>query len=377
MDLEKMGLTRSSTSRRNFLRASAALGILGATSPLLAACGSSSSPADGATTNPTPASGSSATAASSASDSTSSAVDPSIGAGKTIAVANNGTAPYSQFFCSGILQAVAGTGYQVSIHTANLDVATELTNLTTVVSQGVAGIVNLPVSVSSSEQGAKLASAAGIPITNALWAGSDSADQYWTAVADLDSVAGGQMIGDWLKANTKPGKIVVVQGIVGQGFSERIDEGLDKSLSGSGYEIVVRQQGYFDRSKAIGVVQDALQAHPDLSIVVDYAAVMGDGISQYLQQHGLSNLTHVTSDGDEEMMEWIKTPYLSAVRYYSAAQTGLLCAQAIRDKLEKGSTEFKLPVFQKVVTGDDIAATLAQVPMSYPDLFDKVTAAGF
>ena len=204
----------------------------------------------------------------------------------------------------------------------------------------------------------------------AIWAAEGPLDAYLDGVSSLDSAGGGQMIGEWLVEHGTPGKTIVVQGVVGQGFSERIDEGLDKALEGSGFDVVVREQGFFDRNKAIGVVERALQAHPDATTIVSYAAAMGDGISSYLQQNKVDGVTHVTSDADKEMLDWLKTPYLSATRYYSAAETGLLAGQVVRASLENENFEFNNPVFQTMMTADDADATVRDHPMSYPE-FDS------
>ena len=76
---------------------------------------------------------------------------------------------------------------------------------------------------------------------------------------------GGTLIGEYLKEKLPTGgKICVVQGIVGQGFSELIDQGLDAAIAGTDFEVVAREQGFFDRTKAVAVVETAFQANPDL-----------------------------------------------------------------------------------------------------------------
>ncbi|MFC7658366.1 substrate-binding domain-containing protein [Pseudonocardia benzenivorans] len=163
-----------------------------------------------------------------------------------------------------------------------------------------------------------------------------------------------------------------MQGVVGQGFSERIDEGLDASLKGSGFEVVVREQGMFDRNTAVGVVERGLQAHPDAKIVVSYAATMGDGIAAYLKQNNVTDVTHVTSDADEEMLTWLGTPFLRASRFYSAAETGLIAAKIVRTALEGGSPQFQNAVFQDIMTAENKDAILAQHPIRYPQFASKL-----
>lgn len=336
-------------SRRKLLSGAATLSGLALAAPLLAACGTDTKDV-----------GSGPSTATSAE-------------GKLIGLSLNGFVEYDKQVAEGVAKAMDGTGYGLKILQANFSDADELSNLESLVVQGVDGLVILPNTINNVLTGLKKAEAAKIPASLCLWAIPTVIDEYLSGVAFVDSVKGGRMIGDWLKENAEPGKVVVVQAVLGQGFSENIDTGLDESLAGSGFEIVVREQGYFDRTKGTEVVQRALQAHPDVSVIVDYAAAMGNGIATHLKQEGITNITHVTSDGDTEMKTWMGTPYLAASRYYSAAETGLIGGQIMVDALAGKKVEFKNPVTQVIMTGDNMDDVLAKTPMSYPEYADILT----
>jgi ribose transport system substrate-binding protein len=323
-------------SRRRFLGGTAVVSGLVLASPLLAACGG--------------------TASSTANGS------------KTIGLSLNGLVEYTRYVAQGLAKAFEGTEYGLKIVQANFDPQTELRNIEALVSQGVSGLVIEPNTVDAITSAVREADKSKIPSALAIWAAPGPLDNYLKGVSALDSVGGGRMIGEWLLKNGKPGKTIVVQGVVGQGFSERIDQGLDLTLKGSGFDVVVREQGFFDRSKAIGVVERALQAHPDATTIVSYAAAMGDGIASYLQQNKITGVTHVTSDADKEMLDWLKTPYLSASRYYSAAETGLVAGQVVRSTLEGKKVEFENKIFQTMMTAENADMLLKQHPMSYPEL---------
>jgi ABC-type sugar transport system substrate-binding protein len=322
-------------SRRRFLGGAAAVSGLVVAAPLLAACGGGGSAAGGS---------------------------------KTIGLSLNGLVEYTRYVAQGVAKAFDGGDYKLKIVQANFDPQTELRNIEALVSQGVAGLVVEPNTVDAITSALREADSSDIPSALAIWAAAGPLDDYLKGVSAVDSVGGGRMIGEWLLQHGKPGKTIVVQGVVGQGFSERIDEGLDAALKGSGFEVVVREQGFFDRSKAIGVVERALQAHPDATTIVSYAAAMGDGVASYLQQNKVEGVTHVTSDGDKEMLDWLKTPYLAATRYYSAAETGLIAGRVVRSALEGKKVEFENPTFQSMMTAANADAMLKEHPMSYPEL---------
>ena len=366
----------NSFDRRAFLRyAGLSGGALGA-GALLAACGSASTPAAAGSSSASSAAlpGSSSAAAPSsaavagtapASSSSSASAGAAVGAGKTIGISLNGNNAYSGYVVEGVLKAIEGTGYKFKGVQNDFDSSKELGNIQSLLSQGINGLVVLPTDANTIAKAAQLAQQKGIAFGNALWPGKTNADQYYTGVADLDSVAGGRLIGEWLKKNAKPGPVIVVQGILGQGFSEEIDQGLDAALAGTGFSVVVREQGFFARDKATTIVQSGLQAHPGTTAIVAYSASMSDGIAAYLKSKNISTISHVSSDGDDEMFTWLKTPYLAACRYYSAAQTGLLCAQAVMAKLEGKAPIFSNVIAQEMITGATAAAAIAKTPYRY------------
>ena len=295
--------------------------------------------------------------------------------GGTIGLSLNGLVDYTKGVASGCYQALAGTGYDLVILQANFDAATETANLESLISQGVAGLVIQPNTVEGAAAGAQQAFDLGLPVSNCLWAAPSDSDEFYVGVAALDSVEGGRLIGNWIVENVSGGgKICVVQGVVGQGFSERIDEGLDEVLADTDFEVVTREQGFFDRATAVQVVETALQIDPDISIIVDYAAAMSNGISQWLSDQGRDDIVHITSDADAEMMEWITTPYLQATRYYSSAETGLIATQAVLAALAGDDVLFETPITQVMATAEDIDDVVAENPFFYDEFAEQVEA---
>ena len=97
-------------SRRRLLSGAAALSGLAVASPLLAACG----------------------------DSTSSASS----GGKTIGLSLNGLVEYTRYVSQGVAKAFDGGDYELKIVQANFDPQTELRNIESLTSQGVGGLVD-------------------------------------------------------------------------------------------------------------------------------------------------------------------------------------------------------------------------------------------
>ncbi len=357
----------SNLGRRRFLQGAAGLVVGGG---LLAACGSGDKKA---TSTSVPAGTTAGTTAASTAGTTAASVGGKVGpTSGLIGLTLNGLNEYTKGVTTGVYKALAGSAYTLEVVQVNYDAAQELSAAEAFLAKGVVGLVIQPNTAESAGAAAEKAVAKGVPAGNCIWPGPSPADKFFAGVAEIDSVEGGRLIGEYLKANATPGKICVVQGVVGQGFSERIDEGLDKALKGTDFKVVVREQGFFDRTKAVGVVEKAFQAHPDLGIIVAYSASMSNGIAQWLKDQSKEKVLHVSSDADEEMITWMKTPYLKATRYYSSAQTGLIAAKAVLAALKGEKPQFRTVVEQVIATSADIDSVVAANPFMFMEYKDKV-----
>ena len=372
----------SNIGRRRFLQGAAGLVVGGG---LLAACGSdkktastTAAPADttaASTAGSTAGSTAASTAASTAGTTAATTAGSAGAAGPAeglIGLTLNGLNDYTKGVATGVYKALEGTKYTLEVVQVNYDATQELAAAEAFIAKGVVGLVIQPNTAESAGAAAQKASEKGIPAGNCIWPGPSAADKYFVGVAELDSVEGGRLIGEYLKAKVKPGKICVVQGVVGQGFSEKIDEGLDKALQGTDFKVVVRDQGFFDRTKAVGVVETAFQANPDLSIIIAYSASMSDGIAQWLKDQKKDGIVHISSDADEEMITWMHTPYLQATRYYSSAQTGLIAANAVLAALKGEKPQFRSVIEQEIATSDTIDAIVKKNPFMFLEYKDKV-----
>lgn len=271
-----------------------------------------------------------------------------------------GSYPFARCLATGAYAALEGSGYELVVRQAEFSSARESANITAFMADRVAGLVIQPVAVESATRGAQFAQQAGVKVSACMSPGPGPGSKFFAGVAEVSSLQGGRLIGGWLKANVpRGGKVVVVQGLLGQGISEGLDLGLDEALATAGgrFEIVARGPGNLDGAQAVALVRRSLALHPDASIVVDYAAVMGDAISRYLRNAGRRDVVHVTSDGDAATLRWLDTPYLRATRYFSAAQAGREATQVALEAIRKDAatvTPFTRVVAQSMRTGADI-----------------------
>jgi ribose transport system substrate-binding protein len=244
---------------------------------------------------------------------------------------------------------------------AGFSATQEIKNLSRLIDAKVAGLVIQPVAIEGATRGAQFAQQNGIRVSTTMSPGLGPGSKFFAGVVDVPGREGGRMIGRWLIDNVPGGgEIIVVQGILGQGVSEPLDEGLAQALAGRPeFRVVLRGPGNLDPEQAVAVVERGLAEHPKARMIVDYGAAMGNAIAAYLQERRLRDIVHVTSDGDDETERWLKTPYLRATRYFSAAQTGREATRIALEAVREGVTAvdpFTRFVPQSMRTAANIAA---------------------
>jgi ribose transport system substrate-binding protein len=235
-----------------------------------------------------------------------------------------GDYPFAVCVASGAYRALRGSGYELLVTQAGFSAAREIDNLSKLIDAKIGGLVIQPVSIEGATRGAQFAQQAGVRVSTSMSPGLGPGSKFFAGVVEVPGRQGGQMIGRWLIDNVPGGgEIIVVQGILGQGVTEPLDEGLDDALAGHPeFRIVLRGPANLDPDQAVDAVRRGLALHPKARMIVDYGAVMGNAISAYLKSRDLRGVVHVTSDADDETPAWLRTPYLRATRYFSAAQTG-------------------------------------------------------
>ena len=345
-------------SRRHLLASGAGIVLSGS---LLAACGGDS--------------GSSSTG-------TSTAAGGASGGAKRIGASLSGVNEYNLQLATGLYKGLGDGGHELVPMQANWNASDELKNIQSLIAQQVDGLDMGPVNVESGQRGAALAAKAGIPVINYLWEAESPADENYIGVIHIDnSGEGGPLIADFvMKENPGGGKVLLIPGVQGDGFNEAITTGIKDTLTAD-YQIAGEQPGNYVRSDAITAAQNLLSAHPDAKAIVTYASEMGNGVASFLKQKDIK-ITHVTSDANPELLEWLGTPWMAADRYYSSAQQGEMAVSMMVDYLTKGAKpeSFVTNLPQWLITGDDLDPDAGEgkinnevAPFAFPEFNAQVS----
>ena len=174
-----------------------------------------------------------------------------------------------------------------SISTSHLNTLTQANDIDKLIAQHVDGIVIDPGDSIAAQDWADKAKAAGIPIASmGVFVGDPKKHQPpWVypalvGLADRNDIEQGYAVGKLAVAdNPNGGKIAIVEGLPGFAAVLFRTEGFEKALKESGkkFEVIAKQAGNWDPERAHQICQDAVQAHPDTTIMFVHDQAMGQG----------------------------------------------------------------------------------------------------
>jgi ribose transport system substrate-binding protein len=131
----------------------------------------------------------------------------------------------------------------------------------------------------------------------------------------FDAIKSGKIAGNFLKnALHGKGKIVEIQGILGTNVAQLRSKGFNEVMKQTpGFEVVARQAANFDRGQALKVMEDILQAHPDIDGVYAANDEMALGALAAIEAAGrLDKIVVIGCDAIDPALEAIRQGKLEA-----------------------------------------------------------------
>jgi ribose transport system substrate-binding protein len=155
------------------------------------------------------------------------------------------------------------SGVKLSVQNANNSDSTALNLATTAISKQVGALIVDPVSSTSATASVNQANSAGIPVL-AFDRKPDSGKL--TSFIGYDAIQAGRNAADALaKSLDEKGTIVEIQGLLGTNVAQDRSKGFEEQIAKyPNIKTVAKQAADFDRAKALDVMTNILQAHPDI-----------------------------------------------------------------------------------------------------------------
>lgn len=272
------------------------------------------------------------------SASASTSTSKSITIGFAVSTLNN---PFFVAMRAGVLKEAKSLGVKVIVDDANNDASTQLNQVQDLIQQKVSAIVLNPADSQGLSSAVKLANKANIPV---ITLDRSVTTGKVTCFIASNSVTAGRIAADQLiKALHGKGEVVELQGIIGTSAERDREQGFDNEMKkAKGIKVVARQTANFDRSTAMNVMDNLLQAHPNVRGVFAQNDEMALGALKAIQQNHKSGVAIIGIDGEQEAI--------------TDVQRGLLYA----DVAQQPTSEGMLGVLyaSKLAQGQHVSATI-------------------
>ncbi|MDW7660948.1 MAG: ribose ABC transporter substrate-binding protein RbsB [Bacillota bacterium] len=275
-------------------------------------------------------------------DSGSSIEPPTIGL--ILSTLNN---PFFVTLKEGAEEKANELGAELIILDSQNDPAKELSNMEDLITQNVDFILINPTDSDAVVNAIKAANTAGIPVIT-LDRGANSGTVV-THIAS-DNVAGGMMAGEFIvELLDGAGKVVELEGIAGTSAARDRGQGFNDAIAGTDIEVVAKQVADFDRTKGLSVMENILQAQPEIDAVFAHNDEMALGALRAIEASGREIIV-VGFDATDDAVVSVKDGKMAATVAQQPSLIGSLGVENAVMHLEGKTIEAYIPVELMLVT---------------------------
>lgn len=268
--------------------------------------------------------------------------------GVSISTLNN---PFFVSLEQGITDLADEQGTTVKSVDAQDDTAKQTNDIDDLIQQGVDILLINPVDSAAITPAVESANAAGIPVIT-IDRSSDGGEVV-TLVAS-DNVEGGEMAAEYIEeisgtdANT-----VQLEGIPGASATRERGEGF-MNITEESLNLLDSQTANFDRAEGLTVMENMLQANPDIQAVFAQNDEMALGAIEAIQSAGKTGDIQVVGfDGTEDGIKAVEAGTLSATVAQKPDEMGKLAMQAAFDYFAGETIEEYIASPLELVTNEE------------------------
>lgn len=256
--------------------------------------------------------------------------------GLVVSTQNN---PFFVTLKEGAVKKANELGYELIVLDSQNDPSKELGNVEDLLVKGVDVLLINPTDSDAVVSSVRAANRSKIPVVTL-----DRAANGGKVVSHVasDNVLGGEVAGNYIveKLGGK-GKVVELEGIPGTTAARDRGEGFNKAIVGK-LDVVAKQAADFDRTKGLTVMENILQAQPEINAVFAHNDEMALGALKAIESSGRKNVIVVGFDATDDAVAAVKDGKLSATVAQKPAEIGAIGVE-VADKIIK-----KQPVQENV-----------------------------
>ena len=238
---------------------------------------------------------------------------------------------------------------------ANADVNEQVNNLNDLISANVDAVLLTPVDGEGPAPAVTRAHEAGIPVFLVSRPLHERFGQIWKAFIGLDFEEVGKMRGEWLVANSKPGKIAMLLGPSGALIMVEQAKSFREVVEAKGYSVVFEQNSTQTRENGLKLAEDAIVANPDLMAIYASNDDLALGAAQAVRAAGKTEQIAVLGlNGTPPALAAVHNGEMTATVLFDPVSWGKQSAEVVADYLQNGKQPDPLMTFPyRMVTKSD------------------------
>ncbi len=265
--------------------------------------------------------------------------------GLSVSTLNN---PFFVDLKEGAEEAAAELGLTLIATDAQNDANRQLSSVEDLISRGVDILIINPVDSSAIVPAIRTANNAGIPVITV-----DRGADGGTVVSHVasDNVAGGRMAGEYIvELLGGKGTVVELEGIPGTSAARDRGEGFNAAISEyKDIQVVAKQEAGFDRARGLSVMENILQAQPEIDAVFAHNDEMALGALTAIRVSGRDILV-VGFDATDDAVKAVEEGRMAATVAQKPRDMGRISVEVALKYLEGESVDDYVPVELALVT---------------------------
>ena len=252
----------------------------------------------------------------------------------------------------GAEEKAAELGVQLRVVDAQDDSARMLAGIEDLIAAGVDVLLINPTDSAAVIPGVLAANRAGIPVITV-----DRAADGGVVVSHIasDNVLGGRMAAELIvKASGGKAKVVELEGIPGTTAARERGQGFNEVISQyPGIVVVARQEAGFDRARGLTVMENILQAQPEIDFVFAHNDEMALGALVAIEAAGRANQIKVIGfDATDDAVRAVREGRMLATVAQQPRLMGALGVETAVKVLRGETVDAFIPVPLSLVTND-------------------------
>lgn len=263
--------------------------------------------------------------------------------GLVVSTQNN---PFFVTLKEGAVQKANELGYELIVLDSQNDPSKELGNVEDLLVKGVDVLLINPTDSDAVVSSVRAANRSKIPVVTL-----DRAANGGKVVSHVasDNVLGGEVAGNYIVEKLgEKGKVVELEGIPGTTAARDRGEGFNKAIAGK-LEVVAKQSADFDRTKGLTVMENILQAQPEINAVFAHNDEMALGALKAIEASGRKNIVVVGFDATDDAVAAVKDGKLSATVAQKPAEIGAIGVEVADKIIKKEAVQENVPVALELI----------------------------